>query len=266
MHRGDVPGGFLALSNDPEKKNPFVASSTREWRSVPLRHSDIVVDIGAYVGLFSLYCARFPVQRVTAYEPTPLSFSVLTKIKLPNMVCINSAVVEGNENKVEFFISRGIGVSNSIFLKNRKIEQINVPAVNLSKSLHGASIVKIDVEGAEYSYSPQSLINQPTLRAIFFEWHKITGDYIGMAKNMIRHIERAGFEPVISPNFSCGWSLGGSWVRPLETEGEFSPMMSGKMCCGCGKKILARKKALCEICYADWLPKHRAGFDCARLG
>lgn len=232
----------------------------KECNSIPLRHSDVVVDIGAYVGTYAIRCARFPVRKVIAYEPTPRTFEILSLTSLPNMELVNAAVIGNDGLIVDLFISKGIGVTNSIVLSNRKAGRIKVPAVRYEDAVAEATVVKIDVEGAEYTYP----IVQPQLRAVIIDFHPIPKrDWIGRAKKITGDLRDAGFETVIEPDFSCGWTRAGSWIRPMETSGEYKPMMSGKICCGCGKPINVDQKALCQDCWQLWSKKHRAGFICA---
>lgn len=144
----------------------------RECASIPLRHSDVVVDIGAYVGTYAIRAARFPVQHVVAYEPTPATFAVLSLTALPNMKLVQAAVVADRDvESVALYISRGIGVTNSTMPSTQK-SPVDVPAVAYAEAVSGASIVKIDVEGAEYDYP----IVQPSLRAIIVDFHPLPGE------------------------------------------------------------------------------------------
>lgn len=261
MQGGNVPGGHN-LPYDGFRE-PFITPMA-ECNSIPLRHSDVVVDIGAYVGTYAIRCARIPVKSVTAYEPTPMTFDILSQTQLPNLKLVNAAIVGDNRNSVDLYLSAGIGVTNSIVLSNRKESKVTVPAINYANAVRGASIVKIDVEGAEYSYP----IVQPGLRAIILDFHKVAGhDWIGRSKELIASFEKAGFKSVIEPNFESGsgWTLAGSWIREVETSGEFEPMMKGEICCGCATKINAKKKSLCPKCYGVWLPKHREGYELAGM-
>lgn len=253
MQGGGVPGGHNVIYG--EGRNPFI-TPMRECASIPLRHSDVVVDIGAYVGTYAIRCARFPVKRVIAYEPTPQTFDILWLSKTPNMQIINAAIVGDDRESVDLFISAGIGVTNSIVNGNRKPERITVPAINYADAVKGASIVKIDVEGAEYDYP----IIQPSLRAVILDFHPMP-DWIDKARQIMSDLEAAGFSAVITPDFDNGWTRAGSWIRDMDTQGEFHPMMNGEMCCGCGRRIKAPTKGLCKACWEAWIPKHRVGFS-----
>lgn len=249
-----VPGELFALSSGEGK--PFMPPM-RETFAVPLRHSDIVVDIGAYVGAYAIRCARYPVQRVTAYEPTPSTYRVLARTPLPNLITKQAAIVHDDRETVTLHIGSGLGVTNSIVKADRKRDHITVPAIKYEDAVRGASIVKIDIEGGEYTLP----IVQPSLRAIILEFHPITGrDWRARAHEIMQNIRDAGFAPAMEPTFQHGWALSGAWTRELPTSGAYEPMMRGRECCGCGAPINAATRALCPRCWEEWLPKHRQGY------
>ena len=191
------------------KGKPF-QNNMRECHSIPLKKSDIVADIGAYIGEFSVYCARYPVKKVYSYEPTPNTFKVLSMNALPNMELKNVAIVGDKRKTVDLFLSKGIGVTNSIKKALRKAGKITVPALQYEEALKDATIVKIDCEGAEYEFN----IIQPQLRAIILEFHPIVGwDWQKRAKEIIKELNNAGFKTIMEPTFKSGWGLTGSWLK-----------------------------------------------------
>ena len=72
-------GGHYAFKTLKSVK-PF-ENNMRECKSIKLQDSDIVVDIGAYVGEYSMYASRQGVKKVYSYEPTPRTFKLLKKNK-----------------------------------------------------------------------------------------------------------------------------------------------------------------------------------------
>ncbi len=250
-----MPGGHNVLWDGNRK--PFI-TPMRECNSIPLRHSDVVVDIGAYVGTYAIRCARFPVKKVIAYEPTPHSFNVLSLTRLPNLKVVQAAVVGYDTDSVELFVSKGIGVTNSTVLTSQKAYAVSVPAIRYEEAIAEATIVKIDVEGAEYSYK----IVQPNLRAVIIDFHPVPKrPWLARAEQIIGELIAAGFQTVVEPDFFCGWTRAGSWIRPMKTEGEFESMMQGKVCCGCGVKVDTLGRGLCTDCWPAWSKKHREGFS-----
>lgn len=205
--KSGITGGHFAFQTD-KAKTPFTNKLT-EAMMVPILPSDIVVDIGGYIGEYSLYAKRQGAKKVTVYEPTPDTFKLLSKnVNKLGIIAVNKAVVGDKTIKnIELFISSGIGVTNSIAKKDRKARSTIVPAIHYDKAVKGATIVKIDVEGAEYSYH----IVQPTLRAIILEFHPITGvDWQANARKIIKDIKAAGFKSLCEPGFTNGWDMHGA--------------------------------------------------------
>jgi FkbM family methyltransferase len=268
-HGGQVPGGHRVLAVPGRK--PFV-SQLKECHSIELRHSDVVVDIGAYVGTYAIRCARFPVKAVTAYEPTPQSYGVLSKTTLPNLTVVQAAIVGDRRRSVTLHIARGIGTTNSTVKSARKIDHLTVPAVSYVRAVKQATIVKIDIEGGEYDLP----IVQPSIRALIIDFHPVDGtDWMAKAARLMQTLKAAGFKAVIAPDLShpelrksARWRewyarASGSWIRDRETSGECRVLMRGKACCGCGVVIDATAKALCRQCFRLWSKRHREGFLCA---
>lgn len=206
--KSNYTGGHFALKTDRGKKpfeNPMYLYDT-----FPLRSSDIVIDIGAYIGEYSLLALKRGVKEVHSFEPTPQSFEILNKNKKDRMFLYNKAVVGNNDKFVNLYLSKGIGVTNSTAKNLRKRSMIKVPAINYSKVCKLGNIVKIDVEGAEYSYN----IIQPGLRGIILEFHPLTNsNWREKADNIMNKIESSGFINIRRPTFKCGWDLTGTWVR-----------------------------------------------------
>ncbi len=252
VNGGGVPGGHNCIY--AEGKKPFI-TPMKECNSISLRHSDVVVDIGAYVGTYSIRCARFPVKKVIAYEPTKVTFDILNLTKLSNLKVINAAIVGDDKTEVKFYISKGIGVTNSTLFS--KVKLLNkVKAVNYKKAIEEASIVKIDIEGGEYSIPIDDLVHAK-LRGMIIDFHPVKRDWIEKATLMINKIEDLGFINIIKPNWANGWTRAGSWLRNIDTTGEHKSMMSGKECCGCGHKINGNTKSICNECSELWSKKHK---------
>jgi FkbM family methyltransferase len=257
---GGVPGGHLVIgkvSPDGSRQTPWMPS-TRESSSIALRHTDVVADIGAYVGTYALTAARFPVCKVVAYEPTPSTFQILSRTRLPNLKLVHAAVVGDGSEFARLFISSGIGASNRI-ARDHTEYSISVPAVSYVEAVSGATVVKIDVEGGEYDYP----IVQPSLRAVIIDFHPAPGQWQENAERIVEELHDNGFQPVVKPRFDAsGWDRAGSWIREVpELEEVYEPMLAGRECCGCGVSITAQGKGLCGECWSGWFPRHRYGYQ-----
>ena len=251
---GGVPGGHNVILS--KHGNPFI-TPMKECASIPLHHDDVIADIGAYVGTYAIRCARFPVQKVIAYEPTKATFDILNLTRLPNLHCINKAIVHDSRRTVEFFHANGCGVTNST-IEKRGAEKTIVECAKYDDAIRGASIVKIDIEGGEYDLN----IIQPSVRALIIDFHSVVPDWKDRAENIIKQILSAGFTTVVKPNWDCGWTKAGSWVRDVPGSGiVYSPMMDGLICCGCGCRLVPKgSKSICIECSMQWNKQHQKGF------
>lgn len=200
--------GHYALKN-ANSKNAF-QNPMKSAHSIELRSDDIVVDIGAYVGEYALYASRFA-NRVDAYEASPRTFEVLKMNERKNTNMYNLAVVGDDTKQVELFMSKGIGATNSIVKTERKSSSVIVDAIRYEDAVKDASVVKIDVEGAEYSYN----IIQANLRAIILEFHPMNEfDYIQRANLIMEELRDHGFKPATKiPAFKNGWDTNSAFIR-----------------------------------------------------
>jgi len=199
-------GGHFALQTKTAN-SPFT-NPMSVYRKLKLQSTDIVVDIGAYVGEYSLFAINQGVKKVIAYEPTPNTFTILCMNQKPNMEIYNCAVIGSKEKTVNLYLSKGIGVTNST--TKIKKEFITVPAILFDTAVKTATIVKIDCEGAEYSFN----LIQKHLRGIIIEFHPLVNTpWKKQARQIMQNIESVGFTAIHTPQFKHGWDLTGCWVK-----------------------------------------------------
>ena len=124
--------------------------------------TDVVLDIGAHIGAFSVYAAsKATGGKVLSYEPAMETFGLLVEnLKMNgvgNVVAFNKAVTE-KAGKVKLFLSRNTG-ANSIDRwwseKEGGANEVEADAITLEgaireNSLERVDFLKMDCEGAEY--------------------------------------------------------------------------------------------------------------------
>ncbi len=132
-----------------------------------LRHNDSFLDIGAHYGYFSLLAAQLVGSngRVTAFEASPSTFQVLKKntSRTPNITAINKAVSDQTTELSFFEFPNLYSEYNTIdvsqfrdkpWLEKYRPTEIRIQADTLDNLLTEQeaipSIIKIDVEGAEF--------------------------------------------------------------------------------------------------------------------
>lgn len=164
-----------------------------------LSTADTVIDIGAHIGIFSLYAAS-KVKKVYAFEPVQANFHLLQEnVKMnhcDNVVAVRAAVSDtiGTKN---IFVSTS-SVSHSLHIQEAGAAQELVPTISLEGILRQHNItaidfLKMDCEGAEYDIlfnCPPEILGK--INRISMECHH-TGEGKN-AKAMESFLRQSGFQ------------------------------------------------------------------------
>ena len=167
-----------------------------------INSSDVIMDIGAHIGAFSVWAAQKAVSgQVFAFEPNPENYALLEENKklndLTNIHTFNSAVSE-IRGQAKLFTSDFHNMTHSFFEEGTR-DNILVPTISLADifeeyRLEKVHFLKIDAEGAEY----QIILNTPArilqrIDKIFIEYH----DYLNHGynyKDLTRYLAENGFQ------------------------------------------------------------------------
>jgi len=76
-------GGHWALKT--EKSRKAFTNPMDTCKKIKIYPNDIIADIGAYVGEYSLYASRMGAKKIYSYEPTPSTFEILKMNKTSGM-------------------------------------------------------------------------------------------------------------------------------------------------------------------------------------
>ena len=154
-----------------------------------IRPSDIIFDIGANIGLYTLPCAlKANKGLVVAFEPVPMWFnrlqSNISLNSIRNVKIYNLGLFRNNQDSkitIKNICGSGMGslINNygeNINLSNRL--EVNAQFINgdtfISENMIPLpNMIKIDVEGVELDvlFCLQKTINQPCCRLILVEVH-----------------------------------------------------------------------------------------------
>ena len=132
------------------------------WISRQLRDGDTFVDVGANVGYYTLLASGLVGEagRVVAIEPSPRLFEALgdavTRNRLTNVRTVNLAVLDRSARVALF---RGTEHHSGLTTTRAErgldfecqVEAAPLPAILSAEEARRARLVKVDVEGAEWS-------------------------------------------------------------------------------------------------------------------
>ncbi len=171
---------------------PFTTKLLKE----KIHKGDIVLDIGAHIGYFTLIAAQKVGKKgkVYAFEPEPNNFAILSKnIKennYMNVELVNKAVVK-TSHKVKLYLNP-INAGNHSTVGNSGRKTILAEGISLDDffidKYPKTSLIKIDIEGGEYSAieGMSNILMKNKHLALFTEFwphglnnaKKSAGDYI----------------------------------------------------------------------------------------
>ena len=168
---------------------------------------DVVIDIGANIGAFSLYALRVPNTRVYSVEPDPENFSLLSRNVSQNAFTDRSvrlqAAVAAERGTVRLnFGSAGIVHSTMDQHRNDALGSVQVDATTIADLFEGhklthCDLFKIDCEGAEwtaFAALPDEILTR--IERLVMEWHGI-GDLAerrALVQDFIGRLQRLGFQ------------------------------------------------------------------------
>src|SRR3989344_5109884 len=188
-------------TNDRVIFNQVWLERTHAPADFEIKNNDLVIDIGAHIGLFSIFAAsRAKNGRVYAFEPAPDNFQMLEKNiglnNLSNIVPVNQAVA-GKGGVRDFILYKKSAAAHSfVFSKTEERDIIKVKTVSLDEIVKKNNIEKIDVlkmdcEGAEYEIlfnaSPETLA---MVKSICMEYHEYENRKVSELKAFL---EKNGF-------------------------------------------------------------------------
>jgi len=167
-----------------------------------------VVDVGANIGVFSLWAERLGAT-VTAYEPEPRTFaSLVTNVAGRRISPQQAALVGVALPTVRLYLSELDSTRNTVTAKEIESGEplrdfVDVPTVTLAEVVgSGCDLLKLDCEGAEF----EALLgaDDDTLRRaqrIVVEFHRIAGS----PDLIVDRLEAAGMDvDLLAENESVG--------------------------------------------------------------
>lgn len=197
-----VNGIDLNLEDDPQ--GGIVKVVCAEIRNgydldrIPFEKGDVVLDVGAHVGVVSVYLAkRYPDITIYAFEPVPANFERLERNieGLSNVIPVPAAVTgDGEIVTLHANLSQNSG-GPSAFVPNGK-QTFRAPSLTLKEiferyRLERVKLLKLDCEGAEYGILEAGEDLLARVDYLVGEFHERAGDPELLYERCTRHLDPA---------------------------------------------------------------------------
>lgn len=172
---------------------------------------DIVLDVGANIGIFERYAKILGAKKVYCFEPEPGNFECLKKNVANNTVCENIIIDEyiGYSTLYLDDTSGGHSVINNNINNTKTGETFAVECITINKIIEKYNIdkidfMKVDVEGAELKvFSGVSDDNLKKINKIAMEYHDMIFDFNNDIKQQfVNRLKHSGFN---------------SWIQTITT-------------------------------------------------
>jgi FkbM family methyltransferase len=148
---------------------------------ISFKEGDIVFDIGANIGMVSIYLAKkYPFLKIYSFEPVPENYSsLINNIKLndvSNVFAYNLGVYKNN-SKMKFIMRPDNSGGGTMFSQKTELDDHFVSMIDCKSldsiiedlNIEKIKLMKIDCEGSEYDifYSCENLSKIEYLSAEF---------------------------------------------------------------------------------------------------
>ena len=164
-------GELISTSTHQWKKpdNRFQFSAPKEelsygsWHSLvyndeyesKFNEDDVIYDLGANFGVYTMLAVNNNVEQIYAFEPTPKNVTYLKQtFQFDDNVIIFDKAIGGEDKKVTFYLQEH-SVGNSMYSKGGtplEVDCINLETFILNNNLKPPTIIKCDIEGSEYDF------------------------------------------------------------------------------------------------------------------
>jgi FkbM family methyltransferase len=191
----------LSLAGQADLSNLWAIFGREEYPVFP--DDECIMDIGANVGMFSVFAARrAPHSRITALEPVRSTFATLARnvnqSKLEDRISLINAAVASTDRRQRIYLGPSSDVA-SLYPNPSSADQISewIDARGINTILHDergpVSLLKMDCEGAEWEileFAEAECFKK--VRRLYVEYHALTSVKMCTA---LKHLARLGFRP-----------------------------------------------------------------------
>ncbi len=168
-------------------------------KNFEINHNDTIIDIGAHIGLFSVYASQFcRTGKIISFEPVKENYDVLLEnIRLNNLdnVSAFNLAVSGTSEPLKIYLNRTDNAAHTIYGSGENYVKINSTTLGdvIDSKCIEVDLIKLDCEGAEYDILDSlSEDHFKKIKKISMEYHIINNDLERLKKIKMK-LQEFGF-------------------------------------------------------------------------
>ncbi len=197
LHFNEIPfyfreGNFGDLYTIRENLNG------KQYKQLKLSTSDIILDIGGHIGTFTVPLAN-KVRKIVVVEMDLSNYKLLeanTRF-YKNVVSLNKAVVanDSSDIQVQYYKASKNSGAHSMYVKRRRGAPFTANTIKIGEllSVYKPTIIKCDIEGAEYDIFNSELKLPEFVKQIIIEFHFGRKEFRYLANVVISMLQSQGF-------------------------------------------------------------------------
>lgn len=218
LHFNEIPfyfreGNFGDLYTIRENLNG------KQYKQLKLSTFDIILDIGGHIGTFAVPLAK-RVQKIVTIEMDFDNYKLLeANVRFyESIIPLNRAVVS-NDNEdtlIQYYKASKNTGAHSMYVKRRRGAPFTALTIKIGEllSVYKPTIIKCDVEGAEYDIFNTELKLPEAVKQIIIEFHFGRKEFRTLANITIANLQSQGFTPSDTSNMNDNKN----WTRVIYFE------------------------------------------------
>lgn len=193
-----------------------------------LSENDVLYDIGANIGIYSVYAARVRGCRVFSFEPEASNYFVLNKNILINKIddrCSSFSIAISNENSLGYLYMSNMRIgdanhsaglplrfdlSDMKYRFKQGVSMMTLDNITKAYNLPRPTHIKIDVDGLEHLVIAGAVeaITDKTLKSILIELNTNLADHQDIITKLMRNGFTYSEEQISLVTKKTGWNKG----------------------------------------------------------
>jgi FkbM family methyltransferase len=165
--------------------------------NINLNKDDVFYDLGANIGVYTMWAKLNKVRQVYSFEPNPTLVNDMRKTFAEDVnINIYQKAISHEHDVTEFTINPQSICSGFYQLEGTRypVEQINLERFYKENDLLPPTVIKCDIEGSEYLFmSSVSDDFLKTVRAVIFEFHFFGGYGFEHLSNIMKRFISLGY-------------------------------------------------------------------------